>query len=81
MRQNRFIYPYIGKDIWCPNNEKPKLRFRVQQEAMWVDCHDVDETNLRFLLKNVSMGDTVNFVEFKQCPIPTTSYADYFKVE
>ena len=25
------------------------------------------------------MGSTVNFVEFKQCPIPTTSYAELSK--
>ena len=37
----------IGQDVWCPNSEKPKVRFRVQQEAMWIDCHNVDETELR----------------------------------
>ena len=37
----------IGQDIWCPNSEKPKVRFRVQQEAMWIDCHNVDEIELR----------------------------------
>ena len=37
----------IGQDIWGPNSEKPKVRFRVQQEAMWIDCHNVDETELR----------------------------------
>ena len=26
----------IGKDIWCPTSEKPKVRFRVQQESMWI---------------------------------------------
>ena len=38
----------IGQDIWCPNSEKPKVRFRVQQEAMWIDCHNVDETELKY---------------------------------
>ena len=44
----------IGQDIWCPNSEKPKVRFRVQQEAMWIDCHNVDEIELKYgFLKNL----------------------------
>ena len=39
-------------------------------------CH---EHVVRFYLKNMSMGSTVNFVEFKQCPTPTTSYAELSK--
>ena len=33
----------------------------------------------KFHFRNMSMGASVNFVEFNQCPIPTTSYGELTK--
>ena len=30
-----------GYDVWCPDSEKPKVRFHVQPEALWVSCHEL----------------------------------------
>lgn len=67
-----------GLDVWCPNSERPKLRFHLQPQALWVECHNLEEAELRFFLKNVSMSlsTSVDTLEFKQCPFSTTSYGD-----
>jgi Leucine-rich repeat (LRR) protein len=67
-----------GHDIWCPSLEKPNFHIHFDSPAMWIICDEVDkEADVIFLLRNVLLGDSVDTIELKSCPIPSRSYADY----
>lgn len=65
-----------GDDAWCPNSENPKIRLHLQPQALWVNCYEAQEDDMKEVLKNVTLGHTLTTVEFKHCPIPNSSYAD-----
>ncbi len=63
-----------GTDIWCPNSESPQFRFQLQPRVLWIDCRNQDETELRFHLRNVTLGPDIRTVTFRNCAIPGESY-------
>ena len=71
----------VGNDIWCPNSERPKIRFHTEPSVLWLTCHDIDDIDLKYHLQNVSYT-TIELVSlvFNDCQIPSESYSSLLEV-
>lgn len=79
-----------GHDLWCPDEETPRLRFHYKPYNLWLVCHDLatgDElpltrdpvAELIFMLRNVNMGGHLDTLEMSHCPLPNESFNVYLE--